>query len=131
MEVQVCGGVVTTPETDAHGDGRISAEENVVAEAMKRIRDAETLAEEAVRQARAERKKLVAEAHESAERMLEDTIRAARTAEKQMIDEARADAEREAEKLVADNRSEVESVRAEGEGRVEAGIGRVLEALAA
>jgi hypothetical protein len=98
---------------------------------MQRIRNAEAEAEEVGRRAEAARKKLVAESHEAAERMLDEMRAGAREEEKQLIADAAGAARADAEKLAAESRTNVESVRALGEQRVEAGIERVLKAMAA
>jgi vacuolar-type H+-ATPase subunit H len=98
---------------------------------MKRIREAEAEAEQIGHRAEAERRKLVAEAHEAAERRFDEMKAAAREEERRLVEEAKRTAGIEAEKLAAESRAQVESVSALGEERVEAGIGKVLEAVAA
>ncbi len=106
-------------------------EDAVVAEAIERIRSAERDAEELERAARAQGKALIAEAHAAAERSLDETRRLGWEEEKVLRSAAAKEAEREAEKLIAENRSSVESVRASAERRVEDGINRVIELITA
>ena len=102
-------------------------EDAVVSEAIDRIRSAEQDAEERERAARVRGKALIAGAHDAAERLLDETRKTAWEEEKTLRAVAAKEAEVEAEKLIAESRSGVESVRAGAEQRVEAGIKKVLE----
>ncbi|MBN2565085.1 MAG: hypothetical protein JXB46_05190 [Candidatus Eisenbacteria bacterium] len=103
----------------------------MVAEAMKRIRDAESAAAEERRRARATHKKAIADAHGAAEQKFNDMRQAARDEEKNLIEEASRTAQAEAEKLVEQSGADVERVRADGEARVESAIEKVMEAMTA
>ena len=103
----------------------------VVAEAIERIRSAEQEAEELGRAARAQGKALGANAHGAAERSLDDARKAGWEEEKTLRAAAAREAEGEAEKLIAESRSSVQSVRASAEQRVEDGIKKVLELITA
>ena len=74
---------------------------------------------------------MIAEAHVAAERSLDETRKAGWEEEKVLRSAAAKEAEGEAEKLVAESRSSVESVRASAARRVEDGINRVLEFITA
>lgn len=103
----------------------------MVADAIKRIQEAESEADRIERDARAKSKTLLADAHEAAERMLDEMRKQAWQEEKALKAEAAAKATVEAEALVVEGRSGVESVRSAGEKRVEDGVQRVLEAIKA
>ena len=106
-------------------------EDAVVSEAIERIRNAEEEAEKLERAARAQSKTLIAGAHDAAERLVDETRKAGWAEEKTLRAAAASEAEIEAEKLVAESRSSVESVRADATQRVEAGIKKVLEVITA
>jgi vacuolar-type H+-ATPase subunit H len=103
----------------------------VVSEAIDRIRSAEQEAGELERAARAEGKALIAEAHDAGERLLDEVRKAGWTEEKALRAAAGKEAEVEAERLIAESRSSVESVRTGATQRVEAGIKKVLEVITA
>ena len=103
----------------------------MVADAIGRIREAEQKADERERRARAERKKIIADAHEQSELLIEETRRAARDAEREAVETARAEAEREAERLAAEGKGQVEEVRAAAEKKIGSGVERVLTAITA
>ena len=103
----------------------------VVSEAIDRIRSAEQEAGELERAARAQGKALIADAHDAADRLLDEARKAGWAEEKTLRAAAAKEAEVEAEKLVAESRSSVESVRARATRRVEAGIKKVLEVITA
>ena len=103
----------------------------VVSEAIDRIRSAEEKAGELERAARAQGKVLIADAHDAAERLLDEGRKAGWAEEKTLRATAVKEAEVEAQKLVAESRSSVESVRAGATQRVETGIKKVLEAITA
>ena len=103
----------------------------VVSEAIDRIRSAEQEAGELERAARAQGKALIADAHDAAECLLDEARKAGWAEEKTLRAAAAKEAEVEAEKLVAESRSSVESVRAGATRRVEAGIKKVLEVITA
>ncbi len=67
----------------------------------------------------------------AAERLLDEARKAGWAEEKKLRAAAAKEAEVEAEKLVAESRSSVESVRAGATRRVEAGIKKVLEVITA
>lgn len=108
-----------------------AAEGAVVSEAVERIKAAEKAAEEAERAARAESKKLVTEARDTAERLFDETRRAARDLEREMVAAAAQEAEADAERLVEKNKAGVDTVRAAAEKHLEDGIRKVLEFIAA
>jgi vacuolar-type H+-ATPase subunit H len=103
----------------------------VVAEAIQRVKDAEREAEDVERAARAEGKKLVAEAHESTERLLDEMRSAAWEEEKTLKASAAKEAEAEAARLLKKSKAGVESVRSGAEARVAAGVKKVLEVITA
>lgn len=103
----------------------------MVAEAIERIRNAEQEAEALARAARAQAKALIADAHDAAERSLDEGRKAGWEEEKALRAAAASEAEGEAEKLIAESRSSVESVRGSAEQHVEDGIKRVLELITA
>jgi vacuolar-type H+-ATPase subunit H len=106
-------------------------EDALVAEAIQRIREAEKAAEESGRQARAQGKRLIAEAHEASERMLDEMRADAWEEEKTLTTKAREEAEAEAERMVAESRTSVERVRSSAEKRIEAGVKKVLHSITA
>ena len=120
-------GTVVPQGVRCHGP----VEGAVVAEAIERIRSAERDAEELERSARAQGKALIAEAHAAAERSLDETRKAGWEEEGVLKAAAAKEAEGEAEKLIAESRSSVESVRTSAERRVEDGIKKVLELITA
>ena len=103
----------------------------MVAETIRRIKDAESGAEDIERAARAEGKKLVAEAHEATERLLDEMRSAAWGEEKALKARAVKEAEAEAARHLEESRAGVESVRSGAEARVEAGVKKVLEVITA
>ena len=103
----------------------------MVSEAIERITSAEKESEEALRRARGDSKKLVAEAHEQSEHMLDTTRKQARDEERSLVEKSRADAEAEAEGIVGESRTGVEQVRASAGGKVAAGVAKVLESITA
>jgi vacuolar-type H+-ATPase subunit H len=107
------------------------AEGAVISEAIDWIKSAERAAGELERAARSQGKELVADAHDAGERLLDETRKAGWAEEKALRAAAAKEAEVEAEKLVAESRSSVESVRAGATQRVEAGITKVLEVITA
>jgi len=106
-------------------------EDAVVADAIERIRAAEKQAEQARREGRAERKRVIVEAHEAADRLLEETRRTAREAEQSAVASARSEAEEHAERIVSDGTARTESVRSSAEARIEAGVAKVMAAITA
>ena len=103
----------------------------VVSEAIDRIRSAEQEAGELERAAHAQGKALIAEAHDAGERLFDEVRKAGWTEEKALRATAAKEAEVEAERLIAESRSSVESVRTGATQRVEAGIKKVLEVITA
>ncbi len=103
----------------------------MVSEAIDRIRIAEQEAEELERAARAQVKALSAEAHDAGERLLDEARKAGWAEEKTLRAAAVKEAEVEAERLGAESRSSVESVRTGATQRVETGIKKVLEIITA
>jgi vacuolar-type H+-ATPase subunit H len=101
----------------------------LVADAIRRIKEAEGEAEETLRRARAQGKRLTAEAHEASEKLVDEMRRAVRDEERELIASASAEAETEAARIAAESKASVESVRADAEARVRRGVGRVLEAI--
>jgi vacuolar-type H+-ATPase subunit H len=108
---------------------RGSAGGTVVSDAIRRIRDAERDAEEAVRRARAEATRLLADAHEAAERLLEQAQREGREEERRLVEAARAEADGQAVKLAAESKRAVESTRQSAGEKVKAGVKRALDAV--
>lgn len=101
----------------------------MVSDAIRRIKAAEKEAEEAVRRARAEAKRLVADAQEAAERMLEQAQREAREEERKLVDAARVEAEGQASELAAESRQAIEETRRSAGERVRAGVKKALDAV--
>jgi len=101
----------------------------LVADAIRRIREAEDEVEEALQRARAQGKRLMAEAHEASEKLLEEMRRTVRDEERDLIATASAEAQEEAAGIAAESRASIESVRGDAEARVRRGAARVLEAI--
>ena len=101
----------------------------MVSDAIRRIRDAEKDAEEGVRHARAEAKRLLADAHEAAERLLEQAQREGREEERRLVEAARAEADGQAVKLAAESKLAVESARRSAGEKVKAGVKKALDAV--
>jgi len=103
----------------------------VVSESLDRIRSAEQEAGKLEQAARAQSKALIAEAQDAGERLLDEARKVGWAEEKTLRAAAATEAEVEAEKLVAESRSSVESVRTGAAQRVEVGIKKVLEVITA
>jgi vacuolar-type H+-ATPase subunit H len=104
-------------------------EDAVVSDAIREIREAEKEAVDRERQARADSKRLVAEAHEATEKLLEEMRRSVREEERTLTATAAAEAEREAARIAAESRAAVEALRGDAEARVRRGVARVLDAI--
>jgi len=104
-------------------------EDTLVSDAIREIREAEQRGLEAERQARADGKRLIAEAHEATEKLVEDMRRAVRDEERTLTATATAEAEKEAAEIAAESRASVEALRGDAEARVRRGVARVLEAI--
>ena len=103
----------------------------MVGEAIRRIEEAEASADETLREARAQGKKVVSDAHEEVERLLEETRRNAREEERRLIEESRTAAEREAKRIAEESGRAVALAREAGEKRMASGVARVLEFITA
>lgn len=114
---------VNRSRADQHG------EDALVADAIRRIKEAEGEAEEAQRRARAQGKRLMAEAHEASEKLFEQMRRGVRDEEGALTAAARADAEKQAAAIAAESRASIEAVRGGAETSVRQGVVRVLEAI--
>jgi vacuolar-type H+-ATPase subunit H len=101
----------------------------LVSDAIRAIREAEADGVERERQARAESKRLIADAHESIERLQDEMRRSAREAERALTETARAEAEKEAAAIAEQGRAAVQALTEAAEGRVRQGVARVLEAI--
>lgn len=101
----------------------------MVSEAVEKVREAERESEETIKRARADGKKLVAEAHEEAERLFEAMRKSARESEDSLVAGARSEAEAEAEAIAGGSRSDVEAARGSAEARVADGVSRVVRAI--
>lgn len=114
---------------DSGARTRQEREEALVSDAIRQIREAEKEGDEAERRARAEGKRLIAEAHDASEKLLEDMRREVREDERALIATARGEAEGEASAIADESRAGVESVRRDAEARVRRGVKRVLDAI--
>lgn len=103
----------------------------MVSDAIERIQAAEKRAEEEARDAKARAREIVAGAHEASERMLDEMKRRVRDEAESLLSAAREEAGREAEALAGESRSNTEAVRRAGEKGIEAGVKKVLDAIAA
>jgi vacuolar-type H+-ATPase subunit H len=103
----------------------------VVSEALERIKEAENASTETLRRARADGKRLVAEAFEASERILEEMKKEVRGEENSLRETARSEAEAEALKIERESESAVGEIRTRAEGKLEAGVTKVLEAITA
>jgi len=101
----------------------------VVSEAIQQIKDAERGAEELVRQARAEGKKAIADAHDEAARLLEAMRASARDEEKSLVETARTTAETEASRILAESKSGVEEIRTRAGSKVKDAVAKVLDSV--
>lgn len=98
---------------------------------MERIKEAENTSAETLRSARADGKKLVAEAFEASERMLEEMRKEVRDEENSLRETARSEAEAEALTIERESESAVGEIRTRAESKLEAGVTKVLEAITA
>ncbi len=101
----------------------------MVSDAIREIREAEREGDEAQRAARAEGKRLIAEAHEGSEKLLEEMRRGVREEERALTATATAEADEQASVIAAESRASIEAVRGDAETRVRQGVARVLDAI--
>lgn len=113
------------------GNRIASEEEALISELLGRIKAAERGADDAVRKARAESKRLITEAHDQVDRTMSDTRGKARDVEKALVEKARVEAEAEAQKIVEKSATEVDAASREGEARIAAAVKKVLGSISA
>ncbi len=101
----------------------------LVSDAIRQIREAEEEGDEAQRAARAEGKRLIAEAYEASEKLLEEMRRGVREEERVLTATATAEADAQASAIAAESRVSIEAVRGGAETRVRQGVARVLDAI--
>ena len=101
----------------------------MIGDAIRRIEEAEQRADESLRRARADGKKIIAEAHEAVERQLDEMRKEAREEETRLVEHAKAEAEREAAGIVEDSKAAVLEARSAGEAKIGVGVDKVLESI--
>ena len=101
----------------------------MVGDAIHRIEEAERRADESLRRARADGKKVIANAHEAIERQLDEMRKQAREEETRLVEHAKAEAEREAVGIAENSKAAVLEARSAGEAKIRAGVDKVLESI--
>jgi vacuolar-type H+-ATPase subunit H len=101
----------------------------LVSDAIRRIKDKETEADELVRRASGDSKRRVAEAHEKAVGVVDEMRAEARRGEQLLLATARSEAEAVAEGIAAESTTSVRGTRENAESKISDGVAKVLESL--
>ena len=101
----------------------------MISDAIQRIKERETEADELIRRARSEKKKRVAEAHEKAVALVDEMRAGMRDEEKTLVAKERSEAEAVAEKMAAESATNVRATREGAESKIGDGVSKVLGSL--
>ncbi len=104
-------------------------EGELISDAIRRIKNRETEADELIRGARSESKKRVAEAYEKAVALVDEMRAGMRSDEKALVAKAQSEAEAVAETMAAESATSVRGTREGAESKIGDGVSKVLGSL--